>query len=41
MMTYEISPRKQCMARFAVIGGLALLLIAACASAFSMLIWGP
>jgi hypothetical protein len=29
------------MTRFAVIGGVFVLLMAACASAFSMLIWGP
>jgi hypothetical protein len=32
---------KRAAARFAVIGGLAILLIAACASAFSMLVWDP
>ncbi len=32
---------KRSAARFGVIGGLALLLIAACASAFSMLVWDP
>lgn len=33
--------RKRFAAPFAVIGGLILLFIAACASAFSMLIWEP
>jgi len=32
---------KRIAARFALIGGLAILLIAACASAFSMLVWDP
>ena len=32
---------KRAAARFAAIGGLAILLIAACASAFSMLVWDP
>ena len=41
MGPYEVSPWKESAARFAVMGGFALVLIAACASAFSMLIWGP
>ncbi len=32
---------KRTAVRFAVIGGLAILLIAACVSAFSMLVWDP
>ncbi len=34
-------PSKGPLARFAAMGALAVLLIAACASAFSMLIWEP
>ncbi len=34
-------PWKRSVADFAIIGGLALLFIAACASAFSMLVWDP
>jgi hypothetical protein len=34
-------PSRGPVARFAAIGALALLLITACASAFSMLIWEP
>jgi hypothetical protein len=41
MTTEEKLLRKRSAARFVVIGGLALLLIAAYASVFSMLIWGP
>ncbi len=41
MMYRDAHPFKEYAARFAVIGGLAFLLIAACASAFSMLLWGP
>jgi hypothetical protein len=41
MATQENLPPERSAARFAVIGALALLLIAACASAFSMLAWNP
>jgi hypothetical protein len=41
MTTQNILPRERSAARFAVIGGLTFLLVAACASAFSMLIWDP
>lgn len=41
MGAYEKISRKQLAARFALIGGLVLILLSACASAFSMLIWGP
>ena len=41
MRAYERVSRKQSAARFALLGGLALILLSACASAFSMLIWGP
>jgi hypothetical protein len=37
----EASTWKEFAARFALIGGFVLVLIAACASAFSMLIWSP
>jgi hypothetical protein len=38
---HDMLPWKGPVARFAAIGTLALLLITACASAFSMLIWEP
>lgn len=41
MTTQETVLRESFATRFTVIAGLALLLIAACASAFSMLLWGP
>jgi hypothetical protein len=33
-------PREKWAARFAAVAGLVLILVAACISAFSMLIWG-
>ncbi len=41
MRAYERVSRKQLAARLVLIGGLILILLSACASAFSMLIWGP
>jgi hypothetical protein len=41
MTTQGTLARGGSAARFAVVGGLALLIIAACASAFSMLVWDP
>lgn len=41
MRADERVSRKQFAARLAFIGGLTLILLSACASAFSMLIWGP
>jgi hypothetical protein len=40
MATCEPIPRRRVAARIAAIVGLTFLLIAACASAFSMLVWG-
>ncbi|HSB81424.1 MAG TPA: hypothetical protein VLM91_21810 [Candidatus Methylomirabilis sp.] len=37
---YEVPPRDSCTARFAAVGGLVLILVTACLSAFAMLIWG-
>lgn len=41
MTVYERVSRKQVAVRFAFVGGLVLILLSACASALSMLIWGP
>ncbi len=41
MTIQDTLPWKRSAVGVAVIGGLALLLVAACASAFSMLIWEP
>jgi hypothetical protein len=41
MTTQGTLPRGRSATRFAVLGGLALLIIAACASAFLMLVWDP
>ena len=38
--THDRAPREKWAARFAAVGGLILILVAACVSAFSMLIWG-
>jgi hypothetical protein len=40
MMTDDLPPREKWAARFAAVAGLVLILVAACVSAFSMLIWG-
>src|SRR5271157_3398733 len=41
MTTQGTLLRERSATRFAVLGGLALLIIAACASAFLMLVWDP
>ena len=41
MTTQGTLAQRRSATRFAVVGGLALLIIAACASAFSMLVWDP
>ncbi len=41
MTSHSTFPWNRSAANRAVIGGLALLIIAACFSAFSMLVWGP
>jgi hypothetical protein len=41
MTSQDTNPRKRSAARFAVIGGIALLIIADCLSVFSMLVWDP
>ena len=41
MTTQGTLPWGRSAASFAVVGGLALLIIAACASVFSMLVWDP
>ena len=41
MTTQATLAQRRSATRFAVVGGLALLIIAACASAFSMLVWDP
>ncbi len=40
LTTQDTPPREKWAARFAAVAGLVLILVAACISAFSMLIWG-
>ena len=41
MTIQDTNSRKRSATRFAVITGIALLIIADCVSAFSMLVWDP